>query len=64
MPTVAELKQQVDRIWFQSLHTDLATAHTQQLRQHALAGVRAALEEEPCFPCCLEYSTVIPNTVS
>jgi hypothetical protein len=34
----------VDRIWFQSFHTDLATALTQQLRQHALFGVRAALE--------------------
>jgi len=44
MPTVAELKQQVDRIWFQSFHTDLATTLNQQLRQHALAGVRAALE--------------------
>jgi putative transposase len=44
MPTVAELKHQVDRIWFASFHTDLADALTQQLRQHALAGVRAALE--------------------
>jgi transposase-like protein len=44
MPTVAELKQQVDRIWFESFHTDLATTLSQQLRQHALAGVRAALE--------------------
>ena len=42
MPTVAELKQQVDRIWFQSFHSDLATALSQQLRLHALAGVRAA----------------------
>jgi transposase-like protein len=44
MPRVAELKQQVDRIWFASFHTDLAETLTQQLRQHALAGVRAALE--------------------
>jgi transposase-like protein len=44
MPTVAELKHQVNRIWFASFHTDLADALTQQLRQHALAGVRAALE--------------------
>jgi transposase-like protein len=44
MPTVAELKQYVDRIWVASFHTDLADALTQQLRQHALAGVRAALE--------------------
>ena len=44
MPTVAELKHQVDRIWFASFHTDLADALTQQLRQHALVGVRAALE--------------------
>ena len=44
MPTVAELKHQVDRIWFASFHTDLADALTQQLRQHALLGVHAALE--------------------
>src|SRR6476646_1146334 len=44
MPTVAELTQQVDRIWFQSFHNDLATALSQQLRLHALALVRAALE--------------------
>lgn len=44
MPTVAELKQYVDRIWVASFHTDLADALSEQLRQHALAGVRAALE--------------------
>lgn len=44
MPTVAELKQQVDRIWFANFHTDLADTLTHQLRQHALLGVRAALE--------------------
>jgi putative transposase len=44
MPTIAELKQQVDRIWFASFHTELADSLTQQLRQHALLGVRAALE--------------------
>jgi transposase-like protein len=44
MPTVAELKQYVDRIWVASFQTDLADALTRQLRQHALAGVRAALE--------------------
>ena len=32
------------RIWYQSFHTDLASTLSQQLRQHALAGVRAALE--------------------
>ena len=44
MPRIAEIKQQVDRIWFASFHTDLADALTQQLRQQALFGVQAALE--------------------
>jgi len=44
MPRIAELKQQVDRIWFTSFHTDLADTLTQQLRQQALLGVQAALE--------------------
>jgi putative transposase len=44
MPRVAELKDQVDRIWFASFHTDLTDTLTQQLRQHALLGVQAALE--------------------
>jgi transposase-like protein len=44
MPRIAELKDQVDRIWFASFHTDLADTVTQQLRQHALLGVQAALE--------------------
>ena len=44
MPKVAELKNQVDRIWLASFHTDLADALTQQLRQQALLGVQATLE--------------------
>ena len=44
MPTIAQMKQQVDRIWYQSFHTTLADSLLVQLRQHALAGVRAALE--------------------
>ena len=44
MPRIAELKDQVDRIWLASFHTDLADTLTQQLRQHALLGVKAALE--------------------
>src|SRR6266542_6417141 len=44
MPRVAELKDQVDRIYSASFHTDLTDTLTQQLRQHALVGVRAALE--------------------
>jgi transposase-like protein len=44
MPTIAELKQQVDRIWFASFHTNLTDTLTHQLRQHALSGVKAALE--------------------
>jgi len=44
MPRIAELKQQVDRIWFANFHTDLADTLTQQLRQQALLGVQATLE--------------------
>ena len=44
MPRVAELKDQVDRIWLASFHTDLADTLTQQLRQQALLGVQATLE--------------------
>jgi hypothetical protein len=44
MPTIAQIKQQVERIWSESFHTTLADTLTQQLRQHALAGVRAALQ--------------------
>jgi putative transposase len=44
MPTIAQMKQQVDRIWYQSFQTALADTLLVQLRQHALIGVRAALE--------------------
>ena len=44
MPTIAQMKQQVDRIWYDSFHTALADTLLVQLRQHALVGVRAALE--------------------
>jgi transposase-like protein len=44
MPTIVQLKQQVDRIWLASFHTDLADTLAAQLRQHALIGVKAALE--------------------
>ena len=44
MPTVAQLKQQVDRIWYASFQTDLADTLATHLRRHALAGVKAALE--------------------
>jgi transposase-like protein len=49
MPRVAELKDQVDRIWYASFHTNLTDTLTQQLRQHALQGVRAALEAALSF---------------
>jgi putative transposase len=44
MPTIAQMKQQVDRIWHESFQTDLADTLLVHLRQHALIGVRAALE--------------------
>ena len=44
MPTIAQLKQQVDRIWYASFQTDLANTLASELRRHALIGVKAALE--------------------
>jgi putative transposase len=44
MPTIAQLKQQVDRIWVASFQTDLRDTLAAHLRRHALAGVQAALE--------------------
>jgi transposase-like protein len=44
MPTIAQLKQQVDRIWYASFQTDLADTLASELRRHALIGVKAALE--------------------
>lgn len=44
MPRIAELKNQVDRIWLANFHADLADTLTQQLRQQALQGVQATLE--------------------
>jgi transposase-like protein len=44
MPTIAQLKQQVDRIWVASVQTDLADTLAAPLRRYALVGVQAALE--------------------
>jgi transposase-like protein len=44
MPTIAQMKQQVDRIWYASFQTDLADTLASHLRHHALIGVKAALE--------------------
>ena len=44
MPTIAQLKQQVDRIWVASFQTDLADTLAAHLRHYALVGVQAALE--------------------
>jgi putative transposase len=44
MPTIAQLKQQVDRIWVASFQTDLTDTLAAHLRHYALAGVKAALE--------------------
>jgi len=44
MPTIAQLKQQVDRIRVASFQTDLTDTLASHLRRHALAGVQAALE--------------------
>jgi len=44
MPTIAQLKQQVDRIWVASFQTDLTDTLAAHLRRYALAGVQAALQ--------------------
>lgn len=44
MPKIAEVKAQVERIWLATFQRSLAETVTQQMRQHALAGVKAALE--------------------
>lgn len=44
MPTIAEVKAQVERIWLATFQSSLAETVTQQVRQHALAGVQSALE--------------------
>lgn len=44
MPTIAQMKQQVERIWLASLQTDLADTLAAHLRSYALAGGKAALE--------------------
>lgn len=44
MPTIAQLKQHLDRIWLASFQTDLTDSLAAHLRRHALAGVKAALE--------------------
>src|SRR5512134_616212 len=46
MPPIAQMKQQVDRIWYASFQTDLADTLAAHLRHHALIGVKAALETE------------------
>jgi len=44
MPTIVQMRQLVDRIWYQSFHATLTDTLAMQLRQHALAGVKVALE--------------------
>lgn len=44
MSTIAQVKDQVNRIWYASFQTDLADTLVSHLRRHALAGVQAALE--------------------
>jgi transposase-like protein len=44
MPTIAQVKQQVDRIWYASFQTGLTDTLASELRRQALSGVKAALE--------------------
>src|SRR5919109_2198514 len=63
MSTIAQMKQQVDRIWSESFHTTLADTLEAQLRQHALAGVRAALETA-LVEELLAYRQTCPQTAA
>jgi transposase-like protein len=63
MPTIAQMKQQVDRIWSESVHTTLADTLEAQLRQHALAGLRAALETA-LVQELLAYRQTCPQTAA
>src|SRR3954465_13844347 len=44
MSTIAQVKHQVDRIWYASFQTDLADTLADHLHRQALLGVKAALE--------------------
>ena len=44
MPTIAQVKQQVDRIWYASFQSNLTSSLASELRRQALLGVKAALE--------------------
>lgn len=44
MTTTAQVKAQVERIWQQTCHSELGGRLAEQLRVHALEGVRQALE--------------------
>jgi transposase-like protein len=44
MPTIAEVKQQVERVWAANFQSSLADTLASHLHQQALAGVKAALE--------------------
>jgi hypothetical protein len=44
MTTIAQAKQQVDRIWYASFQTGLTDTLAAELRRQALLGVKAALE--------------------
>jgi transposase-like protein len=44
MATIAKLENDIKRIWRHSFQAELDTALEQQLRAHAVAGVKAALE--------------------
>src|SRR6266496_3679977 len=44
MSTIAQVKDQVNRIWYASFQTDVTDTLAAHLRRHALAGVQAALE--------------------
>src|SRR5215213_5781512 len=44
MSTIAQVKHQVDRIWYASFQTDLTDTLAAHLRRQALVGVQAALE--------------------
>ena len=44
MPTIAQLKQPLERIWYASFQTNLTDTLASEPRRHALAGLKAARE--------------------
>src|SRR5262249_31308993 len=65
MPTIAQLKQQVDRIWVASFQTDLTDTLAAHLRSYAVAGWKPPREpawREELEPHRHPYRQRVPPT--